>query len=198
MSDEDDIGNNVPLEKTKTIKEKSPEKTVEPKVTAVLPKKPRTEKQKTQFQQVMTKRQENIEKKKLEKKLEASKLLAEKDPEFFKQLHNKKEVEIVDVPSPVFEEEVKPKVKSTKKTPTIIELDTDEESEESVIIVKKKSKPKKKKKIIVEESEESTSGSDEDVVQLPKPKRNFVSQQNRKSVIKIHEKPNVSFEHYFV
>jgi RIO-like serine/threonine protein kinase len=102
MSDEDDIGNNVPLEKTKTIKEKSPEKTVETKVTAVLPKKPRTEKQKTQFQQVMNKRQENIEKKKLEKKLEASKLLAEKDPEFFKQLHNKKEVEIVDVPSPVF------------------------------------------------------------------------------------------------
>jgi DnaJ-class molecular chaperone len=62
-------------------------------------------------------------------------------------------------------------------------------------------KPKKKKKIIVEQSasEESSSGSDNDVVQLPKPKRSFVSQQNRKSVIKIHNKPNVlAYENYFV
>jgi len=196
MSDENDLENNVPLEKTKTKIEKIVDKVVSTK-------KPRTEKQKAQFQQVMSKRQENIEKKKLEKKLEASKLLAEKDPEFFKQLHSKndKKEQIVEVPTPVFEEQVKPiKKLKGKKEPTVIELDnTDEESEESVIIVKKKSKPKKKKKIIVEEPEESSSSSDEDVVQLPKPKRNFVSQQNRKSVIKIHDKPSVlAYESYFV
>ena len=197
MSDENDLENNVPLEKTKIKKEIVQESTT----PIIKSKKPRTEKQLKQFQQVMTKRQENIEKKKLEKKLEARKLLAQQDPEFFKKLYNQ-------TPTPVYDENdktvevVEPKKsKANKKTPTIIELDNDEESDESVIIVKKKAKPKKKKKIIVEQSasEESSSGSDNDVVQLPKPKRSFVSQQNRKSVIKIHNKPNVlAYENYFV
>jgi hypothetical protein len=180
MSDNDDIENNVPLEKTKTIKEA--------KEVKVKEKKPRTEKQKAQFQEVMTKRKENIEKKKLEKKVEASKLLAEKDPDFFKQL------------APVAESEVKVKKTKAPKEPTVINLDDESESEESVIIVKRKPKSKKKKKkIIVEESESSSSSSDEEVAQLPKPKRNFVSQQNKKSIIKIHNKPSTpSYENYFV
>ena len=41
--------------------------------------KPRSEKQLVQFQMIAAKRKENIEKKKLEKKIEASKLLLEHD-----------------------------------------------------------------------------------------------------------------------
>jgi hypothetical protein len=200
MSGESDVEINVPLEKKKIIKEVQPplEDTIE-NIKPKKEKKPRTEKQKTQFQEVFNKRKENIEKKKMEKRVEASKLLVQQDPEFFKKYYQTTN----EVPTPTFDEtdkmpekEVKKVVK--KKEPTVIELNTDEESEESVIIVKKKAKPKKKKKIIVEQSEDSSSGSDEEVVQVSKPKRAFVSQQNKKSVIKIHEKPNVSFEHYFV
>jgi hypothetical protein len=182
MSDNTDIENNVPLEKTKTIKPVK-EFLEEPIKATEKVKKPRTEKQKAQFQQAMTKRQENIEKKKLEKKLEASKLLVEKDPNFLKQLKEPL--------TPTFEQEVKPRQKK------IIE---ESESDESVIIIKKKNKPKKKKTIIIEESE-SSSSSDEEVVQLPKPKsdRKFTTQQNKKSIIKIHNKPSTpSYENYFV
>ena len=182
MSDNTDIENNVPLEKTKTIK---PVKEVIPEVQPpTKPKKPRTDKQKTQFQQVMTKRQENIEKKKLEKKIEASKLLVEKDPEFLKQLKEPL--------TPTFEQVGKIRNKKI--------VESESESDESVIIIKRKPKPKKKKTIIIEESE-SSSSSDEEVIQLPKPKseRKFITQQNKKSVIKIHNKPSTpSYENYFV
>ena len=154
-------------------------------------KKPRSEKQKAQFEQVFNKRKEILEKKKLEQKIEASKLLLQHDPEFM----NKQK--IVEPLTPHIDDV--PVVLKKKKEPKIIEMsETDNESEESVIIIKKKSnKPKKKKKIIIEESEDSSSSDDEEVVKLPKPKREFTTQQNKKSIVKIHEKPKVNYDNYF-
>ena len=154
-------------------------------------KKPRSEKQKAQFQQVFNKRKEILEKKNLEKKIEASKLLLQHDPEFI----NKQK--IIEPLTPHNDDVVIKK----KKEPKIIEMsDSDNDSEESVIIIKKKtSKPKKKKKkiIIEESSDSSSSGEDEEVITLPKPKREFTTQQNKKSIVKIHEKPKVNYDNYF-
>lgn len=156
-------------------------------------KKPRSEKQKAQFEQVFNKRKELIEKKKLEKKIEASKLLLEHEPEY-KVPSTPRTPHIIDA--------VPEKLK-LKKEPKIIEVhsdNSDDDSDESVIIIKKKSKTKKakKKKIIIEESsEESSSGEDEEVIQLPKPKRDFTTQQNKKSIVKVHDKPKICYDNYF-
>lgn len=165
-------------------------------------KKPRSEKQIEQFKQAQQKRKEAIDKRNTEKKIEASKiLLANNIPLPAQQ-------KIKQVPTPTHDndnEEVLTTKTKPKKQPKIVELDnTDSESEDSIIIVKKKSKPKKKKKIIIQQSDSESSGDDEPPVQVAQAKekqsnRAFVSQQNKKSVIKIHDKPILpSFEHYFV
>jgi ATP-dependent Clp protease ATP-binding subunit ClpC len=127
----------------------------------------------------------------LEKKIEASKLLLQHDPEFINKQN------IIEPLTPHIDDVVIKK----KKEPKIIEMsDSDNDSEESVIIIKKKtSKPKKKKKkiIIEESSDSSSSGEDEEVITLPKPKREFTTQQNKKSIVKIHEKPKVNYDNYF-
>lgn len=190
--------NDVPLTKAKGQKKaKVIEETInEPEnITVTKPKKEkkqRSEKQKAQFQQVFDKRKEMIEKKNLEKKIEASKLLLQHDPEF---MNKDKKVEPL---TPHIDDVV---IKQ-KKTPKIVEMsESDSDSEESIIIIKKKAnKPKKKKKkIIIEQSsdESSSSGEDEEVVKLPKPKRDFTTQQNKKSIVKIHDKPKVNYDNYF-
>ena len=155
-------------------------------------KKPRSEKQKAQFQQVFNKRKEILEKKKLEQKIEAGKLLLQHDPEFM----NKRN--IVEPLTPHIDETA---IIKKKKEPKIVEIndESDNESEESVIIIKKKAnKPKKKKKIIIEESsDDSSSSGEEEVVKLPKPKRDFTTQQNKKSIVKIHDKPKINYDSYF-
>ena len=83
--------NDVPLtkvkgqKKTKVIEETINEPENLENITVIKPikeKKPRSEKQKAQFQQVFNKRKELLEKKNLDKKIEASKLLLQHDPEF--------------------------------------------------------------------------------------------------------------------
>lgn len=159
-------------------------------------KKPRSEKQKAQFEQVFNKRKELIEKKKLEKKIEASRLLLQHDPDY----------KVPSTPRTPQIDDTVPDAKKLKpkKEPKIIEVHSDnsddDDSDESVIIIKKKSKTKKskKKKIVIEESsEESSSGEDEEVIQLPKPKRDFTTQQNKKSIVKVHEKPKICYDNYF-
>ena len=193
--------NDVPLtkvkgqKKTKVIEEITNEPENLDNITVTKPKKekkPRSEKQKAQFQQVFNKRKEILEKKNLDKKIEASKLLLQHDPEFM----NKQKTEEPLTPH------IDDVVIKKKKEPKIIEMsETDNESEESVIIIKKKAtKPKKKKKkIIIEESSDgsSSSGEDEAVIALPKPKRDFTTQQNKKSIVKIHEKPKINYDSYF-
>ena len=130
-------------------------------------KKPRTEKQIKQFESLCkSKRTDNIKESKKLKKLEASKLLLEN------------------------EYEIKPKVAPVvPSSPSPTSPDSDESDNEPTIIIKKKKKPRKKT-IIIEESD-----SDEESVEYVRPKeRKFVTQQNQKSVVKIHHK---SVPNYF-
>ena len=111
-------------------------------------KKVLSEKQKAILKSAREKRTHNIEKQRLEKKLEASKLLLNiKDEKEEKQIKNK-----------------------INKMPIIEE--SSESSEPEQIIIKKKKK-KKPKKIIIEESE---SESEEEEEEIPK-KRNVKSKQ---------------------
>ena len=124
------------------------------------------------------------------KKTSLDLVLMEKDPEFMGKQKT------IDPPTPHINDVQK--IMKPKKEPKIIEVNnTDSESEESIIIIKRKpKKTKKQKKIIIEESE-SESSSDEEVISIPKPKREFITQQNKKSVIKVHKQaPN--YNNYFV
>lgn len=122
----------------------------------------RSEKQLAHFENMRKKRIDNIEKINLNKKIEASKILLQHDKE---QMKNKK----------------------YKK----IESESESSEEEEIIIIEKKKKPKKKtKRIIIEESSDSEEEpEEEEEIIKPKIQRNFKSQQNKKSIIKIH-KPN--------
>ena len=64
---------------------------VEKVTTLEKPKKKQTEKQIEQFKNAVLKKKELYEKRKLEKKIEASKLLLQHDPEFIKQTVQPKE-----------------------------------------------------------------------------------------------------------
>jgi hypothetical protein len=124
--------------------------------------KPRSEAQLQHFENMRIKRQENIEKSKLNKKIEASKVLLENDLK------------------------VVPK-KEKKVVKKVVEESSDEEE---VIIIEKKKKKPKQKRIIIEES--SSEEEEEEVEEKPKEdikyasSRKFKSQQNKKSIIKIN------------
>ena len=145
--------------------------------------KPRTEAQLKHFENMRIKRQENIEKSKLNKKIEASKVLLENDLKV--------------VP--------KKEKKSIKK---VVEESSDEE-EEVIIIEKKKRKPRQKR-IIIEESSSEEEEEEEVVEEKPKDdikyasSRKFKSQQNKKSIIKINnnstpeENKSKDFSKFFV
>jgi hypothetical protein len=122
------------------------------------------------------KRKENIEKKKLEKKIEASKLLLEYD--------------------------VKPKATKQKKEEVVkreeeqeggtSEEEQEQEEEEEIIIKKRpkvKANNKKKKKIIIYETDSDSSDSDDDI---PIPPKSFKTQRNKKSqpIIKVYQNEN--------
>jgi hypothetical protein len=133
------------------------------------PRPPKTEAQKQQFQNVLKKRKELLDKAMLEKKIEASKLLLSQGLEIPK-INNK-----VDV----------------------VEESSSDESEEEVIIVKRK--PKKKKKIIyMSESSESDSDSDGNPPAHNHQKRNFITQQNKKSVIKVKNDYPTAHQNTFI
>ena len=145
----------TPLQKPLKVKEKKP-------------RKPKTEKQLQQFENARLKRQEKIKESKLNKKIEASKLLLEHGYQ---------------APlTPVHQE-------------PIDETTEEENSEDNeIIIIKKKKKPKKKTYIIQESSDDDSDGEEEKVKQIYNKSRQMVSQQNKKSMIKIH-KPS---HNYFV
>lgn len=126
---------NVPLEKTKKV---------------------RSEKQVEQFKQIVNKRKENIEKKKLEKKIEASKLLLQHD------------VKISE-----------PKKKVIAKE----ESESDNNSEPEIVIVSKKKK-KKPIKIAIEESDEEDEEEEISKPKYINKAREFKHQNYKKSIIK--------------
>jgi len=165
--------------------------------------KPRSEKQMENFKKLQEKRKEAIEKKKLEKKIEASKLLLEQE-----------QLNPVDKPRSVPPLGTKPpQVIQKKKTQELSPPPSDDEDNSSVekIIVNVKKKPKKAKKakeIIIyndddsdTEEEERPSGTSRysDVEEYHPPKRTFgkpelvaeqrslKTQQNKKSKTKVYQ-----------
>lgn len=125
---------NVPLEKTKKV---------------------RSEKQVEQFKQIVNKRKENIEKKKLEKKIEASKLLLQHDV----------------------------KISETKKKVITKEDSESENNSEPEIVIVSKKKKKKPIKIAIEESDEEDD-EDEIKPKYINKVRDFKHQNYKKSIIK--------------
>jgi len=149
--------NEVPLVKEKASKKEKINK-----------KKIRSEKQQESFKKAFETRMNNIEKRKLEKKVEASKVLLENEFKF-------KEKEEV------------PKIKKVIKK--VIEPESSSEEETIIVEKRKKKKKPKTKRIIVEESSESEGETDkEDSIdeQPPIKEKQFKSQQNKKSVIKVN------------
>ena len=113
-----------------------------------------------------------------EKQLEALKLAQQKRKEKLEQ----KKVEMVSIPKEDVPE-LPPKKMARKKKEPEPEPESEEEIEE-IIIKKQKSKKPRKKIIVVEESDDE----DEDEIIVPK---NFKTQRNKKSVIKV--KPPVNY-----
>ena len=130
-------------------------------------KKPKTPKQIEQFEKMKLKRAEILKENKTKKEIESAKLL----------LNNgyvkKEEIQVPLTPSI-----------SNNKDETDIES---EEEEPTIIIRKKKKAPKKKPKtIIIEETDsEDDSVTSEEPIKIKA--RDFVSQRNKKSIIKIHK-----------
>ena len=134
--------------KSQLTKPKPEKVKIEEEDKPIKKKKVLSEKQKAILKSAREKRTHNIEKQRLEKKLEASKLLLNiKDEKEEKQIKNK-----------------------INKMP-IIEEESSESSEPEQIIIKKKKK-KKPKKIIIEESESEESQEEEEII-----KRNLKSKK---------------------
>ena len=131
-------------------------------------KKPRTEAQKEVFKRAQAKIVENRAKRVEQKKIESAKLLLEKGIEL-------------------------PSLKQEKK----IEPPQDEESEESeqeIVYMKKpktKTKPKKKKIIVYQDSSSEEESSEEEQEIHIKRSKHFKTQQNKKSMIKVHQQAPV-------
>jgi hypothetical protein len=164
------LGNDedVPLTKQKG-KVGRPKKIVVPKE-----KKPQSEKQKEVFKKALEARRANVEQRKLQKKIEASKLLLS-----LEQKEDKKPA-----PTPVEEsseeEEEEQEVKPIK-------------AKKSKILPVKKEKKMKSKKIIIyqADSSDSDSESDDDEVESDHEPKHFKTQQNKKSLIKVYDKPQM-------
>jgi len=87
-------------------------------------------------------------------------------------------------------------VQMLKPTESETEDESEEESEEEIVIKKKRKvkevKPPPKKRTIVIEVSSSESESDEEPPP-PKKQRAMVSQQNRKSIIKVHRQEPINY-----
>lgn len=147
-------------------------------------KKPRSEKQMENFKKLQEKRKEAIEKKKLEKKIEASKLLLEQD---------QRETGLSITPPAVIQ---KKKTKELAPPPSEDEEESDSSVEKIIVNVKNKKKTKKKaKEIIIYNDEDSESEEEEEEQQeyqmvqglSKQPKRILKTQQNKKSKTKIYQ-----------
>ena len=145
------------------------------------PRKPKTQAQLEQFEKVRLKLAEKRQQTKLDKEIKASQLLLSNG---------------IELPSkqPIIQEEL-PQAKEKVKQVLKDDDDNDDDDEPQVIIVKKKKKKKQPKTIIVEESS-SESDDEQQYINKVKEARHFISQQNKKSLIKVHKKNDVP--NYFV
>lgn len=186
------------------------------KVTLIeKPRRTKTAKQVEQFQKVILRKKEMDEKRKLAKQIEASKLLLKHDPEFLKQNSEVKESksEKSKRSKKIIEKEYESLSGSSSSSESSISEEIpikhkkEKKKKNKEVVQVKKSKPRKAKLIIYSESEESSTDSEQksDSDHKPVHKRNFKSQQNKKSVlniqnkdVKINIKPLYDPKNYFV
>ena len=147
------------------------------------PRQPKTPKQLEQFENARLKRQANIQEKQLTKKIEASKLLLENGYTKAQETTVKHEDKTKVITKPKY-----------KPDPIPIVSDDDSESENEIVIIKKKKKPKKKT-YIIEASSDEDEDEEEKVKEVYRQSRQMVSQQNKKSIIKVHK--NTVVPNYF-
>ena len=149
------------MENREELKDDIDESPLEKPVKVKKPRPPKTPKQLEQFEKVKLKRAELLKEKKKEKEIEASKVL----------LNNGY---------------IKAEDKKVPLTPTHDETDNEstQTEPEPTIIIRKKKKPKKPKTIIIEETD--SEESDEEPIKIKA--RDFISQRNKKSIIKVHKK----------
>ena len=183
MELQNDDYDNVPLTKSKNKKEeltKIVQEYVEKPEPEKKPRPPKSEKQLESMKKALEVRRGNIEKRKYDKKVAASKFLVE---------HEARQDEAINKPQP------KPK----KQIIVHEERDESSDSEPEIVFIKKPKKSKRNK-IIVQESD-SESESDEEPIQ----KQFGKSHQNKKSVVKTYEQPkptpkqqpNISYRNMF-
>ena len=157
-----DVESDTPLIKPKIGRPKNPPKIKE--------KKPRTEAQKEVFKRAQAKIIENRAKRVEQKKIESAKLLLEKGIE----LPSLKQEKKIELPSKKDEES--------------------EESEQEIVYMKKpktKTKPKKNKIIVYQDSSSEDESSEEEQEIHIKKSKHFKTQQNKKSMIKVHQQAPV-------
>jgi hypothetical protein len=145
-------------------------------------KKPRSDKQMENFKKLQEKRKEAIEKKKLEKKIEASKLLLE--------LEQMTTSPPVIRPSGTSREGDVPKKNKQPSPPPSEDEDDDNSSVEKIIVnVKNKKKAKKKAKeiIIYKDDDSDTEEEEEEEQEYKQPKRALKTQQNKRSKTKVYQ-----------
>ena len=186
---------------------------VEKVTTLEKPKRKQTEKQIEQFKNVILKKKELFEKRQLEKKIEASKLLLQHDPEFVKQtLVKPKKITDKTNKKELMEKEYESSSNddSTESVESEKPMKRPVKPKEVQKPVKSKSKPRKAKLIIYSESESESGNESYESDHIPKPipkshnSKKFQSQQNKKSVINIHkdtDTPNKTIydsKNYFV
>ena len=184
---------NEPLEKP--IKEKKP-------------RKPKTHAQLEQFETVRLKLAEKRQQTKLDKEIKASQLLLSHGIELPAKRGDispltpfqKERVRDGDISplTPFQKEGLKGNVVSFRENVVLSNDDDndDDDDEPQVIIVKKKKKKKQPKTIIVEESSSESDDDEQQYINKVKEARHFISQQNKKSLIKVHKKNDVP--NYFV
>jgi len=177
----------VPLTKNKGGRPK--------KIPVPKEKKPRTEKQVEAQKKAFATRQANVEKRKLEKKIEASKLLLSLENNVMDNMKEQPQTGDIgddEANSEEEEEDEEPQIQLPSK---VIKKPK---------VNKTKPKSKGKKIIIYQESssdDDDSSSSSEDEI---KPKK-FTTQRNKKSIVKIHQpetKPiskteKIRFENFF-
>lgn len=89
-------------------------------------------------------------------------------------------------------------------------IDSSSDESDIEIVLKRKPKPKPKKKakytVVITDSEDSESDSESEYESeyepepkpiVPRKTRNFATQQNKKSILKVHNPSSTNYDHYF-
>jgi hypothetical protein len=172
-----------------------PKKSKQPEQPLTKPKKEMTEAKRLAFEKMAEKRRQNIELRKQQKKIEASKILLEYESKKQQAIQKEEPVNQVKLGEPLEPAKTEKTAKGKKQPQVIIQDDSsdddsssDSDNEPQVIYIKKNKKKKKqpKKQIIIQDDSSSEEESEEE--EIKPPAKPFKSHQNKKSAaVKVHK-----------